>query len=331
MTTDLVQGFLDDIVAHPGDPYLWLILADWLEDQGDPRAELVRLTWALQYEADHPDFPVRQARVQALLAGGMIPIRPRRVLGPGMEFAWIAPGSFWMGSPEDEEDRSDDEQRHRVMLTRPFWMSVYPVTQGQWQAVLGSNPSYYSRQGMGKSVVKKVRKADLERFPVEQVSWANAQAFCVRLGEQIGAGVALSTEAEWEYACRAGTTTPFHFGSVLNGVQANHNGNYPYGTSEKGPYLARTSPVGRYPSNAWGLYDMHGNVWEWCQDGYRADYEEVPATDQLFDQTTEEGRVLRGGSWSDRGWNCRAALRGWNAPGYRDDDVSVRVCLRLDR
>jgi uncharacterized protein (TIGR02996 family) len=299
----LEQAFLDDIVGNPNDPSLWHILADWLEEREDPRAELVRLTWQLQHEAEHADFAKRQKRVQALLAGGMKPVRPRCTLDE-IEFAWIAPGSFLMGSHTRETDRSGDEALHRVTLSTGFWMGVAPVTQAQWRAVMGNNPSRFKRGG---------KKQDRDRYPVENVTWEAAVAFCAALGTRIGRVIRLPTEAEWEYACRAGTRTPFHFGSVFNGKQGNCNGMNPYREKE-GPYLKRPSVVGSYPPNAWGLCDMHGNVWEWCQDIRREDYENLPAVDPLEEEQNDDRHVIRGGSWSSDGFLCRSAFRGGCAP-----------------
>jgi uncharacterized protein (TIGR02996 family) len=326
---DLIDGFLSDIVAHPEDPGLWLILADWLEDRDDPRAELVRLTWSLSHEEDHPDFASRQARVQALLAGGMQPVRPRLTLGPGMEFAWIPPGSFWMGSPEDEAGRQEEELLHRVTLTRGFWMGVAPVTQGQWQAVMGDNPSYYSRSGGGKDEVAGISDEDLLRFPVECVSWEDSQVFCAKMSGGLGKRITLPTEAEWEYACRAGTRTPFHFGGVLNGTQANCHGESPYGTAEEGPYLGRPSVVGSYAPNAWGLLDCHGQVWEWCENWYDERYYSVSEAVDPKGSLNGDSRVLRGGSFRLESGLCRAARRSRLAPGYRFK-FGFRVCFRPD-
>jgi uncharacterized protein (TIGR02996 family) len=319
------QAFLNDIVAHPDDPALWLILADWLEDRADSRAELVRLTWQLQYEPAHADFPTRQARVQALLAGGMKPVRPHRKLGD-FEFVWIPPGSFLMGSPETEEQRYGDEQHHRVTLTRGFWFGVYTVTQGQFRAVMHSNPSAFSRTGRWGDLVE-IRRLSPDWFPVEMVSWNDASRYCGELRQQLGGLFRLPTEAEWEYACRAGTTTPFHFGPALNGTEANCDGNHPYGTPFNGHNWRRTHKVGSYPPNAWGLYDMHGNVWEWCQDAYHAEYEKLPVIDPRDDDAFGGSLVLRGGSYNDPATDCRAAVRNFAPPDTPDETWGFRIVL----
>ena len=203
-------------------------------------------------------------------------------LAPGvwLELQPIPAGTFLIGSPETEKARGEDETRHEVTLTQPFLIGKYPVTQAQWRAVMGSNPSYF--QGAN--------------LPVENVSWDDAQSFCVKVHEKTGHTVCLPTDAQWEYSCRAGTSTPFHFGQELNGTQANCDGNYPYGTTQKGPYLGKTSPVGSYPANAWGLYDMHGNVWEWCQDWY-SDYPKQSVTDPRGPEVGSNC-VSRGGCWN---------------------------------
>ncbi len=175
----------------------------------------------------------------------------------GMEFASIPAGKFLMGTPETEKERDPNETRHEVTLTQGFRLGVHEVTQAQYEQVMGKNPSYFKGA----------------MLPVETVSYDDALEFCQKLSDlpaekAVGRKYRLPTEAEWEYCSRAGTSTPFHFGTEMKGTQANCDGNFPYGTTEKGPYLEKTSPVGSYPANAWGLHDMHGNVWEWCQDWY---------------------------------------------------------------
>ena len=223
----------------------------------------------------------------------------------GMEFANIPAGKFLMGSPATEKERSPNETQHEVTLTQGFRMGVHEVTQAQYEQVMGKNPSHFKGATL----------------PVETVSYDDALAFCQKLSDlpaekAAGRKYRLPTEAEWEYCCRAGTSTPLHFGNELNGTQANCDGNNPYGTTKKGPYLEKTSPVGSYPANAWGLYDMHGNVWEWCQDWY-GDYPKQSVTDPRGPEVGSDC-VFRGGGWSDGAANCRSAVRYWGVPSLRD-------------
>jgi len=230
-----------------------------------------------------------------------------------MKFAWIPPGTFLMGSPANEPERSDDETQHGVTLTKGFHLGVHQVTQAQWQAVMGANPSNFKGEN---------------NLPVEQVSWDDCVAFCEALGKKDGRTYRLPTEAEWEYACRAGTTTPFHFGDTISVNQSNYDGNYTYSNGKKGVYRQKMTPVGSFPANAWGLFDMHGNVWEWCADWF-GPYPEGELKDpQGF--IGGEARVLRGGSWSFNPRFCRSACRYWRAPGSRDYDLGCRVALCLD-
>jgi formylglycine-generating enzyme required for sulfatase activity len=235
-------------------------------------------------------------------------------LGKGVEmkFAWCPPGTFLMGSPAGEPERSNDETQHRVTLTKGYWLGTHPVTQAQWQAVMGSNPSQF--------------KGDT--LPVETVCWDDCQAFVKKLSEKTGKRFRLPTEAEWEYACRAGTTTPFYFGETISTDQANYDGNYTYGKGKKGVYREKTTPVGSFPANAWGLFDIHGNVWEWCQDRYGP----YASSDIIDPQSTDNGtaRVLRGGSWYCNPGCCRSACRSSYEPGHRHGYFGCRVLLCLD-
>ena len=209
-----------------------------------------------------------------------------------MKFVWIPPGSFVMGSPKQEKERFEDETQHKVTLTKGFYMGVYTVTQEQWKLVMGNNPSHFKGE---------------KNLPVDMVSWNDCQEFIKKLREKDKKLYRLPTEAEWEYACRAGTITPFHFGETISTDQANYDGNFIYGTGKKGMCREKTTPVGGFPANAWGLYDMHGNVWQWCQDWY-SDY---PQKDVVDPQGAEKGdfRVLRGGSWSIHPEYGRSACR----------------------
>ena len=252
----------------------------------------------------------------------------------GMSFAWIPPGSFMMGSPKSEADRSNDETQHQVTLTKGFYMGVHPVTQEQWQAVMGNNPSHFKAGNEQVSWLMRwfkqgSQKKPEENLPVEQVSWEDCQEFLKRLRDQDKKPYRLPTEAEWEYACRAGTTTPFYFGPTISTDQANYDGNYTYGSGKKGVYREKTTPVGTFPKNAWGLHDMHGNVWEWCQDWY-GDYTTSAVVDPQG-PNSGESRVLRGGSWFNYPDYCRAAFRYWHEPGFRYKLIGLRVCFCLDK
>ncbi len=227
----------------------------------------------------------------------------------------IEAGSFVMGSPEDEDGRENDELLHRVTLTKDFYMGKYEVTQEQWEAVMGNNPSLFKGA----------------KRPVEQVSWNDAQEFIKKLNAQnavkrSGMKFRLPTEAEWEYACRAGTMTEYSWGNALNGDKANCYGNYPYGTDVKGKYLEQTTDVGSYAPNAWGLYDMHGNVFEWCEDWYGS-YSNGAVTDPKGAPSGSH-RVVRGGSWIDDAGFCRSAHRGHGDPTGRGVNFGFRlVCF----
>jgi formylglycine-generating enzyme required for sulfatase activity len=184
------------------------------------------------------------------------------------------------------------------------------VTQAQWRAVMGNNPSRFKE----------------DRRPVESVSWEDATTFCRKASELTGRKLRLPTEAEWEYACRAGTTTEFNTGEIISADdQANYNGNYPYGNDGKGVYREETVEVGSFPGNAWGLHDMHGNVWEWCSDWY-GQYDISNIIDP-YGVANGSHRVLRGGSWRGIAWFCRSAYRISCDPGGRGDDIGFRVVL----
>jgi len=215
-----------------------------------------------------------------------------------MTFVHIPSGKFWMGSPDDEPERDDDETMHEVILTQGFYMQTTPVTQLQWEKVMGSNPSEF--------------KGDPRR-PVENVSWNDAKAYINKLHQRNdGHRYRLPTEAEWEYACRAGTTTPFAFGDNITPDQANYD-------------QKKTTPVGIFEPNDWGLYDMHGNVWEWCQDCYGA---YLPRS--VEDPTGAESgdsRVLRGGCRGYGAGRCRSALRDRFIPDCRHGVFGFRLVL----
>jgi len=243
----------------------------------------------------------------------------------GIEYAfrWCPAGTFMMGSPEDEPNREFGETQHCVTLTRGFWMLETEVTQAMWQSV------------MGTTVRKQQDKANQDwrlvgegaEYPIYYVNWKECNDFCEKLSSKLGLTVSLPTEAQWEYACRAGTTTAYSFDNSLNGREANCDGNYPNGTETEGPYLEKTVPVRSYAPNAWGLYDMHGNVLEWCQDRYDKNYyAESPASDPKG-PNRGSCRVFRGGDWSSDAEDCRSANRCGDTPDYRDDDLGFRIVL----
>jgi serine/threonine protein kinase/formylglycine-generating enzyme required for sulfatase activity len=228
------------------------------------------------------------------------------------EMVLIPPGEYEMGAPEGEEEAHGDERpRRKIKIEYPFYVSRFEVMQKQFMQVMdGENPGLFRGSNQGS----KAAGMDTNRFPVEYVSWREAKSYCqqLRKPDWIKGDWRLPSEAEWEYACRAGTVTPFHFGTKLNGEQANCYGNRSYGTSKKGPTLAMTTEVGKYGANAFGLHDMHGNVWEWCED-YYGRYETAPkngnARTTKEHDNDQEVRIVRGGSWENYPAQCRSSTR----------------------
>jgi formylglycine-generating enzyme len=250
----------------------------------------------------------------------------------GMRFVLIPAGEFEMGAPESEVgSRIDERPVHRVRITKPYYLGVFEVTQEEYRKVMGINPSFFSSEGEGRA---KIEGLDTRKFPVENISWEDAVAFCKNLSQlpaekQAGRSYRLPTEAEWQYACRAGTTTPFHYGPALGAADANINGNFPYGGAARGPLLNRTMPVGSYKPNAFGLYDMHGNVGEMTADWYaRFYYKDSPSADP---QGPEAGadRVVLGGSWGATASSCRSAYRRSNATSGKAKYFGVRIVCAL--
>jgi formylglycine-generating enzyme required for sulfatase activity len=274
----------------------------------------------------------------------------------GMKFAWIEPGTFWMGSPDGnkppgvpaEEEREDDETPHEVTLIKGYHLGKHLVTQSQWEQVMGQDANRSRFKGQDEDEKKKL--------PVDNVTWFDCVDFCIKLSklekrephyrltdveledgsikaakvEMLagGTGYRLPTEAEWEYACRAGTGTAFWWGNSITTDQANYDGNYIYGKDGKqGEYRKKTTPVDFFPANPWHLHDMHGNLWQWCQDWYGKDH--YGKSDKKDPKGPDSGddRVLRGGSWGYYPRHCRAAIRGWVAPASRDDDYGCRALL----
>ncbi|MEO2032631.1 MAG: formylglycine-generating enzyme family protein [Planctomycetaceae bacterium] len=234
----------------------------------------------------------------------------------GMKLVRIPAGEFQMGSPEsDEEARDDEKPQHPVKITMPFLVGMYEVTQREYEAVQGNNPAWFSPSAGGR---KKVSDVDTTEFPAERVSWLDAVEFCTKLSERpeekaAGRRYRLLTEAEWQYCCRAGTASRYHFGDSLGSLQANINGRFPYGGAKRGPYLGRTTKVGSYQPNAFGLYDMHGNVGELCSDFFGREYYQQTPTDDPQGPEKGSDHLVMGGSWHSDAFRCRAAHRRSNA------------------
>ena len=226
----------------------------------------------------------------------------------GLELVLIQPGSFTMGSPPGTVGREPQETQHRVTITRPFYLGRTEVTQGQWTQVMGSNPSHFPSCGLS--------------CPVEGVNFTDVEAFIARLNQRGGPTYRLPTEAEWEYACRAGGEAPFGARESLGGADANIDGRFPYNAAA-GNESAGTMPVGRFAANAWGLVDMSGNVWEWTQD-WHCPYPSAPAVDPVG-ACASPHRVIRGGSWKFDGNSARCALRYTHRPQDRGYSLGFRV------
>ncbi len=320
------RTLLDALHVEPGDPTAWLALADCLEEEGrDAEAHLLRLRQRL-LDADAPTRPADEPELRRLLASGVAPCVPAAVNAVGMRFIPVPAGSFLMGSAPGEQGRHPDEgPRHRVRIPAAFWLGQGPVTQAQFLAVMRHNPSHFREGGEGGAAVAGL---DTSGLPVERVSWFDAGEFCARLAALCpGHAYRLPTEAEWEYACRAGTTSVFHFGDSLTSDLANIDGNLPEGAAPKGRYLARTSAVGSYPPNAFGLYDMHGNVWEWCQDWFDDHYYAASPEASPPGPAGGTRRSLRGGGWFYGARICRSAYRYRYEPEARHNDFGLRVVL----
>ncbi|MGB7088192.1 MAG: formylglycine-generating enzyme family protein [Phormidesmis sp.] len=241
----------------------------------------------------------------------------------------IPAGSFMMGSPADEPERDDDEGPQHEVTVSSFFIGRYPVTQALWRAVaalpqvelaLDPDPSYF--------------KGD--NHPVEKVSWHEATEFCARLARHTERPYRLPSEAEWEYACRAETITPFYFGKTLTDELANYRASETYADGPKGEYREKTTPVDHFGlANAFGLSDMHGNVWEWCADYWHENYEGAPTESvggsAWIEGGNDAGRVIRGGAWNYYPWNCRSAFRDNYTPEFRSYGIGFRVSCSAPR
>jgi formylglycine-generating enzyme required for sulfatase activity len=228
-----------------------------------------------------------------------------------LEMVYIPGGTFMMGSPNSEAHRRDSESPQHQVTVSAFYAGKYPITQAQWQAVMGYNRSFFKG----------------EKRPVVNVSWNDAVEFCNKLSQKSCKKYRLLSEAEWEYACRAGTTTPFHFGETITPELVNYNKKNPYAEAHTRLYGEKTTDVGSFPPNAFGLYDMHGNVWEWCSDKWHDNYNGAPTDGSSRESETSHHRPLRGGSWKFFPRNCRSAFRNYYGPDYRFcfGDLGFRV------
>ncbi|MFM6027063.1 MAG: SUMF1/EgtB/PvdO family nonheme iron enzyme [Dolichospermum sp.] len=234
-------------------------------------------------------------------------------LGNGviLEMVEIPTGTFYMGAADNEAGRTNSEGPRHQVAVKSFFMAKYPLTQAQYQSIMGHNPSYFNG----------------DNRPVEKVSWDDAVAFCERLSQNTGKNYKLPSEAQWEYACRAGTTTPFYFGQSITPNLVNYDGNYPYAAAQKGEYRQQTTEVGVFPPNNFGLYDMHGNVWEWCEDDWKDSYLNSPVNGDALINRAEESRVIRGGAWLYFGSCCRCSMRNKDIHNVRHHYYGFRVSL----
>jgi len=262
--------------------------------------------------------------------------------GVSLRLLPIPAGEFLMGSPADEPERSQREGPQLLVRLEAFLMGQTPITQAQWRAVAEWQPRAGERWSLQLKASPAYHAdpdlfADSDQRPVEQVSWFEAMEFCNRLSQRTGRKYTLPSEAQWEYACRAGTTTPFTFGETISPQLANYDGDYSYANGPRGVHLDQTTSAGRFPANAWGLQDMHGNVWEWCLDEWQDNYSEAPVDGSAWvdDKDLKSGdnkkmnlRVLRGGSWANMPAKCRSAFRNLESPRAEWSTFGLRVvCL----
>jgi formylglycine-generating enzyme required for sulfatase activity len=250
--------------------------------------------------------------------------------GVSLEMVKIPGGTFTMGSPKSEKGSYNNERPQHDVTVPQFFMGKYPVTQGQWKAIASRTDLKVQLDLKTEPSRFKEPYKDIDRWkrPVERVNWFEAVEFCKRLSKLTGRNYRLPSEAEWEYACRAGTTTPFYFGETITTELVNYDGNKTYGNAPKGEYRKQTTPVGQFPANAFGLYDMHGNVREWCADEWHKNYAGAPTDGSVWLNGNKDMSPLRGGSWASYPYDCRSAIRNdydWRGDRYYNAGFRV-VC-----
>jgi len=245
-----------------------------------------------------------------------------------LQMVLIPSGSFEMGADENELESLDEERPKHSVRIETFFLGSYAITQAQWRVVAAWD-------AIEQDLKPEPSNFKGDDLPVESVTWYEAVEFCARLSKRTGRNYRLPSEAEWEYACRAGTTTPFHFGETITTDLANYDGDDTYGKGPKGEYREKTTPVGYFKraANPFGLYDMHGNVWEWCEDDYHKNYQGAPQDGRAWIDKSDSktSKVLRGGSWVDFPRYCRSAYRYWNDADDRYYRLGFRVCCSAPR
>jgi uncharacterized protein (TIGR02996 family) len=314
-----LEELLAGLAAHPHEGERWLILADWLEDQQDPRAELARLRWQYHYEHDHPEFEPRRERMCALWASGLPLLVPTLTNALGMTFALVPPGTFWMGSPTSDPQRRDDELRHRETLTAPFFLGVRPVTVAEFELFVRA--ANYRTRGEQQNEPRTWRAPGFyqdPRHPVVSVDWDDGQALVKWLNANMplsGLAYALPTEVQWEYACRAGSATPYFWGHDRARL-----GDYAWFDANAGKMTQRVDT--KLP-NPWGLWHMPGMVWEWTASEYRR-YDQPRAAQAEANALM----VVRGGGWDHGAHTCRSSFRGTLSTYIRVPYCGLRLALQ---
>ncbi len=241
--------------------------------------------------------------------------------GISLKMVRVPGGKFTMGAADGEKEANENEYPQQTLILPEFWMGQYVITQAQWRAAMGPKVINAKQTAYISNRVKKPLQ------PIENIFWTDAVDFCQKLSRQTRRDYRLPSNAQWEYACRAGAITPFHFGDTLTPTLANYNGNYTYDQGPKGIYREQTTEVGCFPPNAFGLYDMHGNVWEWCLDGWQS-FEAGGSSEQAVQRLSGQKKSLRGGSWFYLPTNCRSAYHLTYPFHNRTDDIGFRVvCL----